>query len=103
MVERTVAAFGADKLTDRNLPRGHDAVERRDHVGVAEIDLGLFLVGLRRLQIGLRRVALRQRLVVVGLGRDLPRDQIGLALVLGFRLLQGGLGAGDRRPWPPRP
>ena len=93
----TVARIRADQLADRDLARGDDAVERRGHVGIAEIDLGLLLVGLRRLQVGLRRVARRQRLVVIGLGRDLPVHEIGLALVLGLRLLQRRLGAGDRR------
>ena len=82
---------GADKLPDRYLTRGHDAVERSGHVGVAEIDLGLLLIGLRRLQIGLRRIALRQRLVVVRLGRNLFDDQFFLALELGLGLLEIGL------------
>ena len=54
MVASVRRRAGADQLADRDLPRGHDAVERRGDVGVAEIDLGLLLVGLRRLQVGLR-------------------------------------------------
>ena len=44
----------SDQLPDRHLTRGDDTVERRGDVGIAEIDLGLLLVGLRRLQVGLR-------------------------------------------------
>ena len=94
MVASTVGVeSGADQFADRDLARGHDAVERRGHVGVAEIDLGLLRVGLRRLQVGLREVACRQRLVVVALARDLPLHQIGLALELGLGLLQRRLRA----------
>ena len=85
-----------DQLADRDLPRRHDAVEGRGYVGVAEVDLGLLLVGLRRLQVGLRRVAQRQRFVVSGHGRDLPLHEVGLACVLGLVLLERRLGAGDR-------
>ena len=82
---------GADQLADRDLPRGHHAVERRGHVGIAEIDLGLPFIGLRGLQVGLRGVALRQRLVVIGLGRHLLGHQSGLPVIFGLRLGQGRL------------
>jgi len=38
--------------------RRHAAVKERDHVSVTEVDLGLLRIGLRRLQVGLRGVAL---------------------------------------------
>src|SRR5260370_13689707 len=85
---------GADELADRDLTGGNDAVEWRGHVGITEIDLSLLLVGLRRLQISLRRIALCQGLIIIRLGRDLSTDEIGLALVLGLRLRQRGLRAG---------
>ena len=45
-------AAGADQLADRHQARGDDAVERRLHLGVAEIDGGLLGVGLRLLEPG---------------------------------------------------
>ena len=97
MVASTVGERRAHKLTDRNLARRHHPIERRCHICIAEIDFGLLLAGLRGLQVGLRGVTRRKRLVVIGLGRDLLLDQIGLALVLRFVLRQRRLRADDSR------
>jgi len=51
----------------------------------------------RRLQVGLRGVARGERFVVVGLGRHQLGHQVGLALVLGFVLLERRGGADHRR------
>lgn len=77
--------------------RADDAVERRGHVGITEIDFGLPFVGLRGLQIRLRGVALRQRFIVIGLCRYLPGNEIGLTLVFGLGLFERRLGARDGR------
>ena len=54
MVASTVGELAPTSCADRHLARRDDTVERRGDVGVAEIDLGLPLIGLRRLQVGLR-------------------------------------------------
>ena len=82
-------------MADRYLTRGNDPIKRSGHVGIAEIDLSLLLVGLRRLQVGLSRNALRQSFVVIGLSRNLFADEGSLALILGLRLRQRRLRADD--------
>ena len=47
-----------NQLADRHLARRHDSVKGPGHVSVTEVDLGLLRIGLRRLQVGLRGVAL---------------------------------------------
>ena len=74
--------------------RADDAVERRDDVGIAVIDRRDLGVDLGLLQVGLGVVARRRGLVQRRLRDGLPRDQIRLALEIGFGLLQRGLHAG---------
>ena len=69
----------ADILADRDLARRDDAVERRRDLGVVEVELGQLRVDLRLVRVACG-VARGQRLVVVGLGRGLPRHQLGLPL-----------------------
>lgn len=77
--------------------RTDDAVERRDHLGVAVVDLGKPGIGLGLLEIGLGVVAGRRRGVEGGLRYGLPLHQIALSLEVGFRLLERGLRAGFGR------
>src|SRR6266704_2983902 len=74
--------------------RADDAVERRDDVGIAVIDRRDLGVDLGLLQVGLGVVARRRGLIQRRLRDGLPRDQIRLALEVGFGLLQRGLCAG---------
>jgi hypothetical protein len=81
----------------RHQPRRDDAVERRLHLRVAEVDRGLLGVDLRLPELGLRGIAVGERVVERLLRRDLAAGEIGLPLVFRFGLLQRGLGRGFGR------
>ena len=68
-----------------------------DDIGIAVIDRRDLGVGLGLLQVGLGVVAGRSGGIERRLRDRLPRDQIDLALVVGFGLLQRRLRAGFRR------
>src|SRR5579885_1848155 len=87
----------ADQFADRDLPCRDYAVERRLHVGVTEIDLGLLFIGLGRLQVGLRRIARRQGLIIGHLGRNLSLKKISLPIEVLLLLQQSSLSARDGR------
>lgn len=78
----------ADEFADRDQMGGDDTVERCRHIGVTVIDLGDPRVDLSLLQIRLRVVAVRRRLIERGLRHRLALHQIRLALEIGFRLLE---------------
>src|SRR3546814_16343259 len=75
------------------------AVDRRAHGGVAEVDLGAVDGGLAGLDRGGRAALAGQRVVVIGFGDELLRQQLARAVgvglgvcVAGPGLRQGGLG-----------
>ena len=74
--------------------RADDAVERRDHIGIAVVDRRDLGVDLGLLQIGLRVVAVGRGGIERRLRDRLPLHQIRLALEIGFGLLQRCLRTG---------
>jgi len=77
----------ADQLTDRDLARGHNAVEGSGNARVAEIDLGGLGRGLRLQHAGARGIAGSAGPVEIGLGGDV----LGLEFLL---TREFGLGIG---------
>src|SRR6185437_9052145 len=72
----------------------HAAVERRRHLGIAQLDLGQLQRGLRLLYIGALLIAVLLRFVELGLPAELGRLAKGiLPLELRFGVLQRGLRA----------
>jgi hypothetical protein len=65
MVAKGGTGGATDKLADGDLPRRHDAVERRLHMGVVIVEAGKLGIGLRLLEIGSRGVAGGESLVVL--------------------------------------
>ncbi len=86
----------ADQFADRDEMGADDAVKRRDDVGVTVIDRRDPGVGLGLLQVGLRVVPRRGRIIERCLRDRLPLHQIGLALEIGIALPHRGLRAGFR-------
>ena len=77
-----------DEFSDRNKMRADDAIERRDDIGIAEIDCGDPGVGLGLLQAGLGVIAGRSGRIEGRLRNRLPGNQIHLTVVVGLGLLQ---------------
>ena len=90
--ERSGAA-GADKLTQRDVAGRHNAIERRFHLRIAKVELGLLDIDLRLLLLGDRRVLRSRCLVERRLARDVFRRKIDLAFVVGLRLFSIGCSA----------
>ena len=89
-------AAGADQLADRDLARRDDAVERRHHLGVVEIDLRLLGVGLRLEQFRLGGIAVGGGIVERRLRCGLAAHQLLLTFEVRLGLdhgrLRGGFG-----------
>ena len=96
MVARLVS-FCTDERALADQRRADDAVDRRAHGGVVEIEFGAREFGLAALDLGMGLALGRDRLLVLGFGRGALAGERGDAVRLLRGLHQHGLGLGDRR------
>ena len=84
-----------DQVAGIDLAVGDAAADRRPHVGPFEVELGRFLAGFRRLELGAGHGEVRLARVELLVGDRLGLDQRGAALDLQLGQVDLRLGAGD--------